>query len=55
MAKMDVDVIGQGLGNIDTNVDNAKLIAVNESIRSHPIELVGKTLRHHMTAMKKII
>jgi ketol-acid reductoisomerase len=55
MAKMDVDVIGQGLGNIDTNVDNAKLIAVNESIRTHPIELVGKALRHHMTAMKKII
>ncbi len=55
MAKIDVDVIGRGLGDIDTNVDNAKLIAVNESIRSHPIEMVGKTLRHHMTAMKKII
>jgi ketol-acid reductoisomerase len=55
MAKIDVDVIGRGLGDIDNNVDNAKLIAVNEGIRSHPIELVGKTLRHHMTAMKKII
>lgn len=55
MAKIDVDVIGRGLGDIDNNVDNAKLIAVNEDIRSHPIELVGKTLRHHMTAMKKII
>lgn len=55
MAKIDVDVIGRGLGDIDTNVDNAKLIAVNESIRTHPIELVGKALRHHMTAMKKII
>ena len=55
MAKIDVDVIGRGLGDIDTNVDNAKLIAVNEDIRSHPIEMVGKTLRHHMTAMKKII
>ncbi|MDB2443984.1 ketol-acid reductoisomerase [Gammaproteobacteria bacterium] len=55
MAKIDVDVIGRGLGDIDTNVDNAKLIAVNEVIRSHPIEMVGKTLRHHMTTMKKII
>lgn len=55
MAKIDVDVIGRGLGDIDTNVDNAKLIAVNEGIRSHPIEMVGKTLRHHMTTMKKII
>jgi ketol-acid reductoisomerase len=55
MAKIDVDVIGRGLGDIDTNADNAKLIAVNESIRTHPIELVGKALRHHMTAMKKII
>lgn len=55
MAKIDVDVVGRGLGDIDNNVDNAKLIAVNESIRSHPIEMVGKTLRNHMTAMKKII
>jgi ketol-acid reductoisomerase len=55
MAKINVDVIGRGLGDIDTNVDNAKLIAINEGIRSHPIEMVGKTLRHHMTAMKKII
>ena len=55
MAKIDVDVIGAGLGDIDKSVDNTKLIAVNESIRNHPIELVGKALRHHMTAMKKII
>lgn len=55
MAKIDVDVIGGGLGDIDKGVDNTKLIAVNESIRNHPIELVGKALRHHMTAMKKII
>jgi ketol-acid reductoisomerase len=55
MAKIDVDVVGRGLGDIDNNVDNAKLIAVNQSIRSHPIEMVGKTLRNHMTAMKKII
>ena len=39
----------------DDGVDNAELIAVNEAIRSHPIEVVGKKLRSYMTAMKKVI
>jgi ketol-acid reductoisomerase len=55
MKKMDIDVIGQGLQLADQGVDNAELIAVNESIRSHPIEIVGKKLRSYMTAMKKVI
>ena len=55
MKKIDIDVIGQGLQLSDQAVDNAELIAVNESIRSHPIEIVGKKLRSYMTAMKKII
>ena len=49
------DVIGKGLQLNDLGVDNAELIAVNESIRSHPIEVVGKKLRKYMTAMKKVI
>ncbi len=53
--KIDVDVIGKGLQLADNNVDNAELIAVNDSIRSHPIEVVGKKLRSYMTAMKKVI
>ena len=28
--------------------------AVNEAIRSHPVEVVGKELRGYMTAMEKI-
>ena len=54
MSKIDRDVIGKGMGN-DNGVDNAELIAVNDAIRSHPVEKVGKALRGHMTAMKSII
>jgi ketol-acid reductoisomerase len=53
MSKIDVDVIGRGMGS-DNGVDNQELIRINEAIRSHPVELVGKTLRGHMTAMKSI-
>ncbi|MDD9890204.1 MAG: ketol-acid reductoisomerase [Gammaproteobacteria bacterium] len=55
MQKIDTDVIGKGLELADAGVDNAELITVNEAIRSHPIEVVGKELRKHMTAMKKAI
>ena len=55
MKKIDTDVIGKGLQLADVGVDNAELIAVNEAIRSHPIEVVGKKLRSYMTAMKKVI
>ncbi len=55
MTKIDTDVIGKGLQLADNNVDNAELIDVNDSIRSHPIEVVGKKLRSYMTAMKKVI
>ncbi len=54
MSKIEVDVIGKGMGD-DNGVDNAELIAVNDAIRSHPVEKVGKALRSHMTAMKSII
>ncbi len=55
MSKIDTDVIGRGLQLADLGVDNAELIAVNDAIRAHPIEVVGKELRKHMTAMKKVI
>jgi ketol-acid reductoisomerase len=54
MSGIETDVIGQGLGS-DNTVDNQELIRVNEVIRSHPVEVVGKTLRGHMTAMKSIL
>jgi len=54
MAKVDVDVIGTKYNTGDTGVDNRTLNAVNEAIRSHPVEIVGKELRGYMTAMEKI-
>lgn len=55
MQDIDIDIIGQGLAVADHGVDNAELIAVNDRIRNHPIEVVGKKLRSHMTAMKKLV
>ena len=36
-------------------IDNTRLIEVNELIRSHPVEIIGKKLRTSMTSMKKIV
>jgi ketol-acid reductoisomerase len=55
MSKIDTDVVGKGLDVADNGVDNARLIEVNEAIRSHPVEVVGKKLRGYMTDMKKIV
>lgn len=49
------DYIGKGLSFANNGVDNLKLIAVNEAIRQHPVEVVGKKLRGYMTAMKRIV
>ncbi len=53
MGALDCDVIGAGMGD-DNSVDNQELIAVNAAIRSHPVELVGRKLRGHMTAMQAL-
>jgi ketol-acid reductoisomerase len=55
MKDIDTDVIGKGLGLEDSGVDNQVLIAVNDEVRNHPVEYIGDELRHHMTAMKKIV
>ena len=54
MKQVDTDVIGKGMEG-DTGVDNIELITVNEAIRSHPVEIIGKELRGYMTAMKRIV
>merc|ERR1712127_134590 len=55
MAKQGTDVIGTKYSTgRDNGVDNRALNAVNEQIRSHPVEVVGKELRGYMTAMEKI-
>lgn len=55
MKKIDTDVIGKGIATDNNGVDNQTLIAVNEALRTHPVEVVGKKLRGYMTAMKKIV
>ncbi|MEM1259520.1 MAG: ketol-acid reductoisomerase [Bacteroidota bacterium] len=56
MKQIETDVIGKPYGaERDNGVDNAKLIAVNKSLREHPVEIVGARLRESMTAMKPII
>ncbi len=55
MSKVSTDVIGRGLNVKDNGVDNRELIEINAEIRKHPVEIVGKTLRGYMTAMKKIV
>jgi ketol-acid reductoisomerase len=54
MTKIDTDVIGKGLALRDAGVSNHELVRVNEKIRNHPVEIVGKKLRSYMTAMKPI-
>ncbi len=56
MKGIDIDVIGTTFGkDEDSGVENQELIAVNKSIRQHPVEEIGASLRASMTAMKKIV
>ena len=55
MKNIKTDVIGLGLDVKDNAVDNAELIAINESIRTHPVEIIGAELRGYMADMKKIV
>ena len=53
MKSVDTNIIGATYSNTN-EVDNGLLIKVNDAIRNHPIESVGKRLRSAMTAMKVI-
>jgi ketol-acid reductoisomerase len=55
MKQIDTDVIGKNFNTgIDAGVDNKVIIAVNEVLRFHPVEIVGAELRSAMTDMKTI-
>ena len=55
MTKVDTDLVGKNFNEgKDGGVDNRTLIAVNEALRSHEVEIIGSTLRKAMTAMKSI-
>ncbi len=56
MSKIDVNVIGKNFNEgADAHVDNRELIAVNDEIRYHDVEIVGAELREAMEAMKPLI
>ncbi|HAK44977.1 MAG TPA: ketol-acid reductoisomerase, partial [Spirochaeta sp.] len=55
MKDIKTDVIGKTYLEGDNSVDNVELIKVNDEIRNHPVEKIGRTLRGYMTAMKTII
>jgi ketol-acid reductoisomerase len=54
MKTVKTDVIGTAYSFESNTVDNETLITVNQLIRTHPIEYVGRTLRQAMTEMKVI-
>jgi len=55
MTTVDTDVIGTKYNKSGSNgVDNQELLAVNQAIESHPVEIIGKKLRGYMSDMKKI-
>ena len=53
MSKIETKHIGSMFSK-ENEVDNKELIKVNEIIRNHPVEIIGKELRAAMTTMKKI-
>ena len=56
MDKIDIDVIGTHYGaGRDNGIDNQELIAINDEIRYHSVEIIGAELRESMTAMIKIV
>ncbi len=49
---LSTEVIGKGLTTASNSVDNTQLLSVNDGIRNHPVEVIGKTLRAYMTNMR---
>jgi ketol-acid reductoisomerase len=54
VGKQSAEVIGKPFAPGVQQVDNRRLLAVNQAIEGHPVETVGATLRGYMTAMKQI-
>jgi ketol-acid reductoisomerase len=55
MKTVDTDLVGKNFNEGKTgSVDNAELVRINAILRDHPVEVVGRTLRNAMTAMKAI-
>jgi ketol-acid reductoisomerase len=48
-------ISGKGLALKANGVPNRNLVEVNDAIRKHSEEIVGRKLRAYMTAMKAVI
>jgi ketol-acid reductoisomerase len=56
MSKIGTNVIGKNFNEgKSSHVDNLELIAINDEIRYHEVEIVGAELREAMESMKAII
>ncbi len=55
MKNVGTDILGEGLKTADLGVPNRDLVQVNDAIREHQVEKIGRTLRGYMTAMKPIV
>ena len=55
LPSLTTEVIGKGQKLANNGVDNMQLVAVNEAIANHPVEVIGKQLRSYMTDMKSIV
>ena len=55
MPAIGADVIGRGLDENNDGVDNRQLVQINDALRNHSVEVVGKKLRGYMTGMKAIV
>ncbi len=55
MKTVDTDLVGKNFNEgKNGGVDNRELVHINEILREHPVEIVGRKLRKAMTAMKSI-
>lgn len=54
-SKLDLEELGEGLKDASNGVDNVRLIEINDVIRNHPVEKIGKELRGYMTDMQRIV
>jgi ketol-acid reductoisomerase len=55
VSRLSLEDLGEGLKDSSNAVDNARLISVNDAIRGHGVEVIGKKLRGYMTDMKQIV
>ena len=55
VSQLSLEDLGEGLASTSNQVDNQRLIEVNDEIRNHSVEVIGKELRGYMTDMKRIV